>query len=273
MSAAHELDDGLEELAEEMSPRPERAYVSLPGQLPAAVRTTVTHRRTKPFSYGFTHRTTAWVVDAAEPDAAFPRWLRPLASIRPSDHFGADDRPLDVKVRAFLDAQGLDWATDRVVGLCAARSLGHVFDPLSVWFCFDADGEPSGVLAEVHNTYGERHTYPLPIERGSAAVDKDFYVSPFFTVEGRYDIRVRLDSDRVAVAISLTQDDEVVFTGSEAGDLRPVRSRRDAVRAVLRDPAPALRVAALIRWHGIKLWLRRLPVVRRLPHATQEGMS
>ncbi|QWC85703.1 DUF1365 domain-containing protein [Nocardioidaceae bacterium] len=269
MSAAHELDDH----AAQAAPTPERAYVSLPASLPASVRTRVTHRRTKPFSYGFTHHTTAWVVDAADPEAAFPRWLRPLARIRSRDHFGDGDASLQEKVRRFVAAEGLGWATDRVVGLCAARSLGHVFDPLSVWFCFDADGEPTGVLAEVHNTYGERHTYPLPIQRGRAAVDKDFYVSPFFTVEGRYDIRVRLDSDRVAVAISLSQDGEVVFTGSEAGALRPVRSRLDTLRAVLRDPAPALRVAALIRWHGITLWIKRLPVVRRRPHATQEGMT
>ncbi len=77
--------------------------------------------------------------------------------------------------------------------LANARSLGYVFDPLTTYFCFDADGGLEGVLAEVHNTYGERHCYPLAVaERAGATVDKEFYVSPFFAVEGRYDIRTRL---------------------------------------------------------------------------------
>ncbi len=91
--------------------------------------------------------------------------------------------------------------------LANARSLGYVFDPLTTYFCFDAEGRLEGVLAEVHNTYGERHCYPLEVtERSGASVDKEFYVSPFFAVEGRYDIRTRLTGSQVAVAISLTQE-------------------------------------------------------------------
>ena len=72
----------------------------------------------------------------------------------------------------------------------------------------------------MHNTYGERHCYPLAVEAGAAAqVDKEFYVSPFFAVEGRYDIRARLTDDQVAVAITLTQDGETVFTAAVHGDL------------------------------------------------------
>jgi uncharacterized protein len=243
------------------------------GPTPAVVLARVRHRRNRPFRYEFAHRTTMWLVDAAAPDAAFPRWLRPLASIRAVDHFAAgDDRPLLAKVRSFLDAQGLGWSADRVLVLANARSLGYVFDPLTTYFCLDAEGRVEGVLAEVHNTYGERHCYPLAVENGAAAVDKEFYVSPFFTVEGRYDIRTRLTGDRVAVAISLSQDDETVFTASVDGPLSPATARR-TLAAVARNPLPSHRVSALIRWHGIKLWLRRLPVVPRRPHQAPEGMA
>jgi DUF1365 family protein len=248
--------------------------------VPSVVRAEVRHRRTRPFTYEFAHRTTMWLVDAAEPDAAFPRWLRALASIRPEDHFAADDlQPLPLKIRSFLDAQGLPWVASRVLVLGNARSLGHVFDPLTTFFCFDEAGALEGVLAEVHNTYGERHCYPLsattapasPESTSSFDVGKEFYVSPFFAVEGRYDIRTRLTGSQVLVAISLTQGDETVFTGSVRGRLAPASTRRVA-RAVAGDPAPSLRVAALIRWHGIRLWLRRLPVVHRDPHRSPEGM-
>ena len=243
---------------------------------PAVVRARVRHRRNRPFTYAFTHRTTMWLVDAAEPDAAFPRWLRAFASIRGEDHFAADDtRPLDAKVRRYLDAQGIGWSAERVLVLANARSLGYVFDPLTTYFCLDGQGRLEGVLAEVHNTYGERHCYPLEVADGPASVDKAFYVSPFFAVEGRYDIRTRLTDDTVAVGITLTQGEETVFTASVHGELRPAGpgARLATVAAVARDPLPSHRVSALIRWHGVKLWLRRLPVIPRRPHRAPKGMD
>jgi DUF1365 family protein len=245
--------------------------------VPAAVRASVSHRRSRPFTYGFETSTPMWLVDTADPNAAFPAWLRPLASIRSEDHFAAEDaRLLPTKVRSFLHAQQLPWTAHRVLMLANARSLGYVFDPLTTYFCFDANGRIEGVLAEVHNTYGERHCYPLAItEHTGASVDKEFYVSPFFAVEGRYDIRTRLTGSQVAVAISLTQTtphgEETVFTATVHGGLRRA-TRGRVVRALARNPAPSQRVSALIRWHGIRLWLRRLPVIPRRPHQAPKGM-
>ncbi len=119
---------------------------------------------------------------------------------------------------------------------------------------------------------------PCPRRQGSGqsatktSVAKDFYVSPFFSVEGRYDVRARLTDDDVAVAITLTQGDEQVFTGAVSGLLVPA-TRGAVLRALLRDPFAAQRVALLIRWHGIRLWLRRLPVVPRRPHQAPRGMA
>ena len=246
--------------------------------VPAAVRARVHHRRTRPFTYAFAHRTTMWLVDAAAPNAAFPRWLRPLASIRARDHFAEDDkRPLLAKVRHFLSEQELPWSAHQVLVLANARSLGYVFDPLTTYFCFDEHGDLEGVLAEVHNTYGERHCYPLAVEPRSAgtrtSTEKSFYVSPFFAVEGRYDITTSLGEDRVAVAISLTSPDgNKLFTGSVQGRLAPA-TRPRTLRSVAANPVPSQRVSALIRWHGIRLWLRRLPVVPRPSHQAQRGMS
>ena len=206
---------------------------------PSVVRARVSHRRTRPFTYAFEHRTTMWLVDVAQAESAFPRWLRAFASIRPEDHFATNDtRPLAQKVRDYLDAHDLPWTASRVLVLANARSLGYVFDPLSTYFCFDADGRLEGVLAEVHNTYGERHCYPLDVAGArTATVDKEFYV----------------------------------FTAAVHGDFEPA-TRRRVVGAVLRDPVPSQRVSALIRWHGVRLWLRRLPVIPRRPHPATKGM-
>jgi DUF1365 family protein len=240
---------------------------------PAVVAARVRHRRTRPFDYAFAHRTTMWLVDAADPNAAFPRWLRSLASVRSEDHFApGDSRPILDKVRGFLEAQQVRWSAHRVLMLANARSLGYVFDPLTTYFCFDPQGRLEGVLAEVHNTYGERHCYVLRVDPERASVDKEFYVSPFFAVEGRYDIRTRLTDHDVAVAITLSHDGRTVFAGSVRGRLLPA-TRRTTVTAVLRSPLPSQRVAALIRLHGIRLWLRRLPIVPRPPHQAPKGIA
>jgi uncharacterized protein len=234
---------------------------------PSYVRAQVAHRRTRPFSYAFATSTPMWLVDIEDPDAAFPRWLRRLASIRSEDHLAAeDDRPLPAKLRSYLDAQQVPWTAVTVLMLANARSFGYVFDPLTTYFCFDAAGALEGVLAEVHNTYGERHCYPLRLDGSRARVDKEFYVSPFLAVEGTYDIRVRLDADHVAISIALVQHGRTVFAASVGGTLRPA-TRGRTLRSVLGHPLASHRVTALIRWHGVRLWLRRLPVVPRHPLA------
>lgn len=234
----------------------------------------VSHRRTRPFDYAFTHRTTSWLVDAAEPNAAFTGWRRLVLRIRSEDHFGRREGDLLTKVRRYLAENDLSWTAHTVKVLANARTAGYVFDPLTTYFVFAADGTLEGILAEVHNTYGEQHCYPLSADtaRRGDTVGKEFYVSPFFAVEGRYDIRARLDDEQVAVSISLTQGDEKVFTGAIHGRLAPA-TRSTVTRAFLRNPLASQRVAALIRFHGIRLWLRRLPIVPRRPHPAPRGMS
>ena len=102
--------------------------------------------------------------------------------------------------------------------LAHARVLGHVFDPLTVFWCLAPDGELQAVVFEVHNTYGERHAYLLDVDAtGRAHVDKAFYVSPFNDVSGQYDVRLHLTPDRVSVTVGLDRDGERVLTATTTG--------------------------------------------------------
>jgi hypothetical protein len=149
--------------------------------------------------------------------------------------------------------------------LAHARVLGYVFNPLTLFWCHHRDGRPACVLAEVHNTYGERHGYLLePDERGRARVPKQFYVSPFLTVEGHYEMSVPPPSDRLDVAVTLHQDGRAALGATIRGQHRPATLSR-LLRLQLRTPLPTHRVWALIRGHGIVLWLRRLPITPRIP--------
>ncbi|MBB5801106.1 DUF1365 family protein [Saccharothrix ecbatanensis] len=231
----------------------------------------VTHTRRHPVRRTFRHRTYLWLVDLDRLPTV-PRWLRPVAQFRAVDHLGSSDRGIRENLDTWLAGQGVDLRGGRVLMLTNARVLGHVFNPITVYWCHDPDDEPVCVVAEVHNTYGERHCYLLrPDPGGRVETDKAFYVSPFLTVEGRYVMRLARPAERLSVAISLRQGSRTPFSASLTGVRRPA-TPWTLLRLLWRHPLPTHRVSALIRCHGIALWLRRLPVVPRTPHNAQEGV-
>jgi DUF1365 family protein len=142
-----------------------------------------------------------------------------------------------------------------------------VFNPLSTHWCYRADGSLACLVAEVHNTYGQRHAYLLRLDdAGRAEADKEFYVSPFFEVDGRYLMRFSAPGPRLLITMALQQHGATPFTARVRGEARPATAR-NVFLAALRFPMMSLRVSALIRLQGGKLWLRRLPVVPRPPRA------
>jgi DUF1365 family protein len=238
--------------------------------LPAVYDAEVTHARRQRVNRTFTHRISLWLVDL---DAlpVLPWWLRPFGRFESADHLGAPERSIRANLDTWLAAQGVDLDGGRVVMLANARTLGHVFNPITLYWCSLPDGRPACVVAEVHNTYGERHCYLLrPDERGRAETAKEFYVSPFLAMGGDYQMRVSRPGPRLSVAVSLRQHGRTVFHVRLRGTRHPV-TRRRLVRIVLRHPFGTYRVSALIRLHGIRLWLARIPVLPRPPHSSQKG--
>lgn len=244
--------------------------------LPAIVAGAIGHRRVAPIRHAFRHRVHLWLVDLDDLPRP-PAWLRPVATFSARDHLGGtrEDASDDIKANVvrYLDVRGVRLDdTGRIVMLANARTFGHVFDPLSVYWCFTGDGRLRCVVAEVHNTFGERHAYLLePDADGRAEADKQFHVSPFNDTSGRYTLRFRLDRERVRVEVALHREGRRMFDASFAGAPTPA-TRRRVVAATLRRPLMAQRVSALIRLHGVWLWLRRLPVVPRRPHRPPEGV-
>ena len=248
----------------------------------------------------FSYTTCYWLVDVDDlPE--LPRPLKPFTRFDARDHLGDPDASLADNARAALAENGLH--ADRILLLTCPRVAGHVFNPLSVFYCFAradqlgpnvtggeqgnessravevdprGEGEPWGaaglelvaVIAEVHNTYGGRHVYLLrPDESGKDTVGKEFYVSPFLPMGGTYLMRTPIPADNLSVSIALRQGEQTPFVATLTGHGRAL-STRSAVRALLRWPLLTLRTAALIRWQGIRLWLRRVPVQARPADAT-----
>ncbi|MDX3429808.1 MULTISPECIES: DUF1365 domain-containing protein [unclassified Streptomyces] len=232
----------------------------------------ITHVRTAPRRYALRHRTYLWLVDPDHPPR-LPAVLRPLAGFDARDHFGGTAPTVRAGLERFLRARGVDLADGTVTMLTQARVLGHVFNPLTVYWCHRPDGTPLCVVAEVHNTYGERHCYLLhPDEAGRAVTPKDFYVSPFFPVDGGYRMRLPQPGPRLDLTVHLERQGARPFTATVRGTRRP-GTPAQLLRLFLRHPFSTVVVSAAIRLHGIRLFLRRLPVQPRPRHRTQEGMQ
>jgi DUF1365 family protein len=224
-----------------------------PGMYDVRIR----HTRRRPFRKQFEHRARMWLVDLdALPDHGV------LGTFEARDHLGAPDRTLRENVDAFLAEHGVDLAGGRVLMAANARAFGHCFNPISVFWCFDRSRRLAGVVVEVHNTYGGRHAYLVrPDEHGRGRVAKALYVSPFHGTDGWYDVHVPVPGHDLVVATTLHTDDGATFSASMSGRRVETSPRRAA-------PA-ALRASALIRAHGIALWLRRLPVQPRPEGSTR----
>jgi uncharacterized protein len=240
---------------------------------PALYRTRITHLRRSPVHHYFEHHGYSWYVDLDDlPRLA--RWLRPFARFDAVDHFdGEPNDTLRQRINAFLADRDIDLRGGRITALLQARVLGYVFNPLSLYWCHDAEGVLRHIVAEVHNTYGERHAYLLPPDgAGPAMVTKRLYVSPFNDVDGYYLVRAPWPDEALDVTVSLHRDNQPAFVATLRGARRPA-THREVMRLQIASPLAPLMGALGIRVQGITLWLRRVPVVPRVRIVQSERMQ
>lgn len=259
---------------------------ALPGRWGAVLYDTrTTHVRTAPRRPAFHHRGYLWLVDLDRlPPVPWP--LRPLARFRPEDHGpepptgagpgpepAAGARTIRGDVERFLADHGLRLGGGRVLMLTQARALGHVFNPLTVYWCHDEDGRPLCTVAEVNNTYGGRHRYLLPPDPGGRArTPKEFYVSPFFPVDGHYRMVLPEPGQRLHLTVHLERGGSRAFTAAVHGTARPAGPAA-LLRAALTHPFATWAVSLHIRFRGILLRLGGLPVHPRPRTDTSAGAT
>ena len=232
----------------------------------------ISHVRARPTRRAFRYPSYLWLVDLDNLPRV-PVALRPVAGFRARDHLGDPGAPIRVNVDRYLARHGIDLTGGRVLMLAHARVLGHVFNPLTVFWCHAADGTLAAVMAEVHNTFGERHVYLLrPDPQGRATAAKDFYVSPFLPVTGQYRMRLPEPADSLRLAVTLDVAGRPVLAATVTGRRHAYTPLR-LLGLALRHPWATAQVSSLIRWQGIRLLARGHPVLRRPPHRPQEGVQ
>ncbi len=228
----------------------------------------VRHHRWRPHDHAFEYPTYFLLLpmrtlrSAAQP--ALRRNAFGLLSFHDRDH--GDGR---ADALAWLDellaAEGL--AADGEVWLQTyPRILGYVFKPVSFWYCHRADGSLAAVVAEVNNTFGERHCYLLSgpdLAWGrEMRAHKVFHVSPFCDVQGSYRFRFMRTADRVVARVDHDDDTGPLLQTSVSGHLQPLSA--GSVRAAFWGmPLLTLAVMARIHWQALQLWRKQVPFFRK----------
>ncbi|HEX2625712.1 MAG TPA: DUF1365 domain-containing protein [Candidatus Limnocylindrales bacterium] len=237
----------------------------------------VRHRRARPFVYELEHDVFYAALDLGELDEVASRSRlirrnrRGLVELRDADHLPDPATDLDADVRRLLRAEGDDPTGWRITLITNLRILGYVFNPASFFLCRDAAGTLRRVIVEVHNTFGERHLYPLrpggSSEAGGddeafrAGMPKEFFVSPFISIDGSYAVHVRDDAEGTRIAIALRQAEGPMLSTSLVLQRRRLTDR-NLLRLMLRYPLMTQRTIGLIHLHAIRLWLRGAPFFR-----------
>jgi DUF1365 family protein len=232
----------------------------------------VMHRRFAPQAHRFRYRAFWMLLDLEQLEAlsqqlklfSFGRFN--LFSLFNSDHGDGSDVPLSIQIAQHLARSGIDLGGGKVRLLCMPRVLGYGFNPISIYYCQYPDGRLAAMIYEVHNTFGERHSYLIPVASDARTIhqrcSKELYVSPFMDMEMQYQFWTRVPDDQIAVSIHTGQFGKTIMSACLAGTRRTLDDA-SLLRAFLMVPVLTIKVIAAIHFEALRLWLKGLKLRSR----------
>ena len=242
----------------------------------------VMHARLKPVGHRFNYRVMSLLIDLDRLGVADRQTLlfgvnrRALYSFHEADHGERDGSSLRLYAQRCASEHGIDLTGGRVLLLCYPRLLGYTFNPLSVYFCYHANGRPALLIYEVRNTFGDIHAYVLPVKHGDISPagirqeqDKRFYVSPFIEMKMHYHFRVVPPGDQVKLRILETDSEGPLLSATFNGHRRALTTA-ELLRSFFSLPAVTAKIIVAVHWQALRLWLKGVRLVPR-PNGTADG--
>jgi len=235
----------------------------------------VMHARLKPIGHRFSYRVMSLLIDLdrlADADRQSPLFgvnRAALYSFHEADHGQRDGSSLRGYAQRCAAERGIDLTGGRVLLLCYPRLLGYTFNPLSVYFCYRANGELALLIYEVRSTFGDIHPYVLPVLSGEISdagvrqqQDKLFFVSPFIGMAMRYHFRVLPPGERVQLRILEADRDGPLLAATFNGSRRRLNTK-ELLRTFFGLPLVTMKIMAAIHWEALRLWLKGARLVPR----------
>ena len=235
---------------------------------------TLRHRRFRPARHEFTYPLFMAFLDIDRMAelmqisrvASYNRWN--WASFSESDHFGDPRKPLRERLTEDAAQQGVSLPGGKIFLLTHLRYLGYNFNPVSFFYCYDADERLELIMAEVKNTFGETQNYWLSAACQTSAsdnsrsyeFDKKFHVSPFISMACNYNWTFTPPDASLVVQTNVVENHQNVFDGTLQLTRRPW-SAKWLRYALMRFPWVTAKTVAAIHWQAVRLYIKKVPVV------------
>ena len=223
----------------------------------------IKHTRLRPFHHDFEYRVFFALIDLDELDElnqrlkVFSVGRFNLFSFDPTDHGPLDGSPLRPWAETLLAEAGVSLDGGQITLLAFPRVLGYAFNPISEWYCYGPDGDLRAVIHEVRNTFGDRHSYVVPIagEDMRHSFPKKLHVSPFNDMEQSYRFTVNEPSERLLLAIEQVDEDGTMFRAGMSLT-RMKLNDRNLTKLFVSHPLLTLKVIGGIHWQALRLWIK-----------------
>ena len=232
----------------------------------------VTHRRFKPKRHFFSYKTFSIFFDLDELKdlekevSIFSLNKFNLFSFYNKDHGDRDGSNLKSWVKNTLKKFNINFKISKIRLLCFPRIFGYVFNPLSIFYCYNENSELKAILYEVKNTFNEQHTYVFPVEKNSKIItqncNKRFYVSPFIEMETAYNFRLAEPKETLSIFIKQTDREGILLSACQIGRKEDISTKQLLIN-FLRHPMMTVKIIMAIHFEALRLWGKGVKLVKK----------
>jgi len=231
-----------------------------------------THKRFKPKKHFFTYKTFSLLIDLKEIEDLekkikfFSYNKFNILSFYNIDHGPRDGSSLNNWTKKILSKAKINISGGKIKLLCFPRFFGYVFNPLSIFYCYDKKSKLKAVLYEVKNTFNEQHTYVFRSNASSNIIlhkcQKKFYVSPFIAMKTFYNFRLSKPKNNISVLIKQSDVSGLLLIAHQVGKRIKLNSYNLLVQ-FLKHPLMSFKVIAAIHFEAFRLWLKGTKLVKK----------
>ncbi len=232
----------------------------------------VTHRRFKPKRHFFSYKTFSVFFDIDELDelekkiSVFSLNKFNIFSFYNKDHGDRDGTDLKKWVLKNLKKLNFNFKVSKIKLLCFPRIFGYVFNPLSIFYCYDENLVLRAILYEVKNTFNEQHTYVFPVENNAKIItqscNKKFYVSPFIEMDTHYNFRLAEPKETLSVYIKQTDRSGMLLSACQIGKREKISTRQLLIN-FLKHPLMTFKIMLAIHFEALRLWRKGVKLVKK----------